>query len=526
MSGVSRAVTQSYTRLLILTYRLGERLDEAWNLSRRLSLLMLVLAALGSAGIAAAVFYEDWFSVAALMVLFVLLPALVVFPELIVVCVLLAVASLVSPAFWDTLAFGERGVTLPNLLIALGVLVVLMRTCAGNLPHAALWRNPTTYAVAFFLIISVPVGLIYHHLVTGLTIRSQLSEMQDMLLWLVYFIIIGIVVTQRSLRYLQFGLLFVAFVGAVPTILQAILGERALLFLKLTEWDIPLMKMEGLLRVLPPGHYLYVVSFFVAVQMSSVSSAARRWGWLVLAAVYGLAILMTLTRHSWFGALFGLGLLWLFGDSRTKSVTLILVGVVLAVVTSLVLMVRAVPAGQPNDFFAKIQRRFISTFAENPEHYALGSPTSVGQRVFETRYVLNKFPESPYFGFGWGTKHPLRIRRSPYVGSTYEVRTYIHNSLVWILGKGGLVGVLGLLTLWTTVAVRGYRLYRQTSEPYARAWLLALWVSFLVLLLAAQFEPVFFIRNRIVAPVMVLGLMETVYYFSKKHPQEPGASVR
>lgn len=516
MAGVSRAMTQSYHRILTVYYRLSERVAESFNLSARLSLLMLLIAALGCAGIAAAVFYEAWFGVVALMILFVLLPALIVYPELIIICVLLAVASLVSPAFWDTLALGDRGITLPNMLVALGLVIVLMRACAGNLPIRALWVNPTTLAILVFLTLSVPVGLIYHRIFGGLTIRSQLSEMQDMIIWMVYFIIIGIVVTSKTLRHLQIGLLFVALVGSVPTILQAIVGERALFFLKLTEWDIPLMKMEGLVRVLPPGHYLYVVSFLVSTQMAIASSGSKRWGWGMLALIYGLAILMTLTRHSWFGAMLGVGLLWLFGDSSTKAKAVILLGLVVAAIVSLTMMMRPVPVYQPTDFFAKIQRRFLSTFTEDPEHYALGSPTSIGQRVFETRYVLNKFPESPWFGFGWGTKHPLRIRRSPYVGSTYEVRTYIHNSFVWILGKGGLIGIAGLLALCFTGILRGYLLYKQATDQYARAWLLALWVAFLVLLLAAQFEPVFWIRNRIVSLVMVLALMECIHYFSQK----------
>lgn len=516
MIGVSRAMTQSYHRILTVYYRLSERVAESFNLSARLSLLMLLVAAVGCTGIAFAVFYEAWFGIAALLILFVLLPVLIVVPELIVICVLLAVASLVSPAFWDTLALGDRGITLPNILVALGLLIVLMRACAGKLPIRALWVSPTTLAILVFLTLSVPVGLMYHYIFGGLTIRSQLSEMQDMIIWMIYFIIIGIVVTSKTLRHLQIGLLFVALVGSIPTILQAIMGERALFFLKLTEWDIPLMRMEGLVRVLPPGHYLYVVSFLISTQMAIISSGSKRWGWGLLATIYGLAILMTLTRHSWFGALFGLSLLWLFGDSRTKVNTAIMLVLAATVIGSLIAFIRPPHVQQPTDFFAKIQRRFISTFTENPEHYAQGSPSSIGQRVFEMRYILNKFPESPVFGFGWGTKHPLRVRRSPYVGNTYEVRTYIHNSLLWILGKGGIIGTVGLLTLCITGVVRGYLLYKQTINRHARAWLLALWVAFLVLLLAAQFEPVFWIRNRIVSLVMVLALMECIYYFSQK----------
>lgn len=518
MTGVPRVVTQSYYRVVSGYYRLAESFQDYWNLSRRLNLLIFAIALLGSVGIAVSVHYEAWVGTILLMLVMVLVPLMVVYPELIVVGILLCVASVVSPFLWDRIFLGDRGITLPNLFISLGLTVVLFRHLTGKTSPGKLWGSPSTIAILVFLILTVPAGLLYHYLFRGWSIRSQLSEMEYMLAWLIFFIAIGIMRTEKTVRNLQVAFLSVAAVGALATVLQALLREKAVFFLRLAEWDIPVRDTEGLLRVLPPGQYLFLAGLIISAQMSTVREGPRRWGWIALTALYGLAVVFTLTRHSWFGALFGLGLIWLFGSSRTKVNLLLIAFLAVAVVGSLTMFARPAWVTQPTDIVAKLQRRFISTFTEPPNRYTYGVPSSVGQRIFEMRYILDRLPESPWFGLGWGTKHPLRVTKSPYVGSTYEMRTYIHNSVLWILGKGGIVGLAGLLILVITGLIRGYWLYRITppQETYVRSWLLALWISWLMLLLAAQFEPVFWTKNRLVAPAMTLALMEGLYYFSTR----------
>ncbi len=295
-------VTQSYYRVLSAYYRLAESVQEYFNLSRRLNLLIFAIALLGSIGIAVSVQYEAWIGTILLMLVMVVVPLMVVYPELIVVGILLCVASVVSPFLWDRIFLGDRGITLPNLLIALGLTVVLFRHITGKNSPGKLWFSPSAIAIVTLLLLTVPVGLLYHYLFRGWSIRSQLSEMEYMLAWLIFFIAIGIMRTEKTVRNLQVGFLFVAAVGALATVLQALLREKAVFFLRLAEWDIPVRDTEGLLRVLPPGQYLFLVGLMVSTQMSTVRAGPRRWGWIALTALYGLAVVFTLTRHSWFGA--------------------------------------------------------------------------------------------------------------------------------------------------------------------------------------------------------------------------------
>lgn len=528
MANVTNALTQLYHRSLTRYYRLSEWWAEFFNLSRRLSLLILVVALVGAWLTVQAVMVETWgdwrvylIYSGFVLVPFVLLPLLALHPEWIVVAVTLAVASVISPVFWDLLPGTEVGLSLPNFLVAYALLIIAIRYFVGISSSPRLWFSPTSIAVVAFLVLSVGAGLLYHTMVHRLPYRKEIAEMQHMVMWLLFFVFIGVATNPRVLRTLLIGILAVAFIGSIPTILQAVIGEQALFFLKLTQRDIRLERTEGLLRVLPPGENLILVAFLISCQLLAISSGVKRWGWGLLAAVYGTAILMTLTRHSWFTSLFGLGIFWLFGNARTKLNILLIGSLVVLLVISTAAFVRPVRLHAEDDFFAKIARRFVSTFHDDPTQYSLSRVTSMGQRTNEMMFVLGKLPESPWFGYGWSVKQPVKIEYNPYLGSaTFSSVTYIHNSLWWIVGKGGIVGTIGLLILWLTGGVRGYLLYRRCTDMYAKAWLLALWVGFLGLIIAGQFEPVFWFRNRIVAPALTLAMMETIFYFSQNRQEE------
>ncbi|MCS6830709.1 MAG: O-antigen ligase family protein [Armatimonadota bacterium] len=526
MTNVPSAVVQFYHRILVAYYRLAERTAEFFNLSRRLSLAMLVVSLLGAGLATLALINNLPVAVGLIVVLFVLLPYLAIRPEWTVIVVAFAVASLISTVFWDALALGEQGITLPNILVAYGLLVVAIRAAAGVNVNRQLWSTPSSIALLAFLAISIGFTFFYHILVTGLSYRKELSVIQHNIMWLLYFVFIGAATNERKLRLLQGGILAVAFIGSIPTILQAVIGEQALFFLKLTQKDIRLERTEGLLRVLPPGENLILVALLVATQMAVISSGGKRLGWLALTATYAMAILMTLTRHAWFSALFALAIFWWFSDTRTKVNTLI--GGVLAATVVLLLAAITTPLTvyQSESFFAKIERRFLSTFQEDPLQFSHARVSSVGQRTYEMTYILRRLPETPWFGFGWSAELPVRLDTNPYMGMVFSKTTYIHNSFWWIVAKGGIVGAIGLLLLWVVVILRGYYLYKHAPDVQSRAWLLALWVGFMALIIAGQFEPVFWMRSRIIAVVVTLALMETVFYFSsRKTPAEPSASL-
>lgn len=531
MANVTNTLMQFYHRSLTRYYRLSEWWAEFFNLSRRLTLAMLLIALAGAWLIAQVVMIDTWGDwriyfvyVGMVLVPFVLLPLLAVHPEWIVTLVTLSVASLISPVFWDRLPGAEIGLSLPNFLIAYGLLIVAVRHFIGKPASPRLWFSPSSIAIVVFLILTVGVGLVYHTLVTGLPYRKEVAEMQHMIVWLIFFVFIGTATDPKVLRVLLSGVLAVAFIGSVPTILQALIGEQALFFLKLTQRDIRLERTEGLLRVLPPGENLILVTFLISCQLLAISSGLKRWGWGLLTAVYATAILMTLTRHSWFTAMFGLALFWLFGSTRAKVNTLLIGSLVAALIVSAVAFVRPVRFYGEDDFFARISRRFMSTFYDDPNLYSLSRVSSTGQRTNEKRFVLSKLPESPWFGYGWSTKHPVKIHYNEYLGiTTFNPVSYIHNSFWWIVGKGGIIGTVGLLILWLTGIVRGYLLYRRCTDTYAKAWLLALWVGFLGLIIAGQYEPVFWFRNRLVAPALALAMMETIFYFSMIHRKDEAA---
>ncbi len=525
MSGIAQQALQSYRRLLVGWFRLQEKLLDYFNLSRRLSLLILLLGAIQAYLLARTIMDESWLLLGLLVIGFLVLPVLALRPEWIVVSVAFLVASLISPVFWDTLALAERGVTLPNILVLYGLLILLFRLASGQPVNSELWKTPTTVAITVFLILTVITGFLYHVIVMELPYRKELAELEHMILWLTYYLVLGLCVDERRLRHVQIGILLVAALGAVPTILQAIFGPERLFFLKLTQRDIRIVPTEGLTRVIPLGENLITVTFLISWQMMIASRGAKRLGWGLLGTLYGFALLMTLTRHVWFGVLFALAILWLLSDTRTKVITAIAAALLSSVIASVVLLARPAGGYTRDDFFSRISRRFLSTFAEDPQQHSFTRHSSVGQRVYEMRTIMQHWAQSPWLGYGWSTRLPLKIAWEPYRGKTVNPVTYVHNSFWWILGKGGIVGAAGLLLLCITGIIRGYQLYRRAVDPFARAWLLALWGGFFAIIVAAQFEPVFWVRNRLIAVALTLAFAECVYYFSQKREPVPTPST-
>lgn len=515
MAAISRALLLRGYSLLVGWYRLNERVADYWNLSRRLSVVMLLVASLLCWALATAITEEAWVSAGAIVFVACVLPLMALFPEWTVVAVAVMISSVMSPLMWDALPLFTRGFSLPNTLLMYGTAVVFLRQVATWSPLLKRWVSPMSITLFLFLVLIVPVGLFYHTVFTGFSERPQLAEMQHMLTWLVYFILIGALTTERRLHALIGGVLFVAVLGCTATVLQGIVGERALFFLKLGEKDIRIEYSEGLLRVLPPG-MLHCLAAIVGWRMAAATSGARQWAWLGLSFLAMAALVFTQLRHLWVFVGLGILMAWWFSEGRAKFI-LALIGVLLVtLVASAVILLRPVSSATRDDFFASIHRRWESTFEEGSQEYS----TSLGARRLEILEISEQWSQSPIFGIGWGKPYRVEQRYDPYVDSmTYDFDAYIHNSFWWALGKSGIVGAFAVVLLWVVGIVRGYQLQRRATEPGAKAWLQALWISYIVYVFSAQLHPVFWVNKNIVAVAIVLGLMEVISDFASRRSQ-------
>ncbi len=95
--------------------------------------------------------------------------------------------------------------------------------------------------------------------------------------------------------------------------------------------------------------------------------------------------------------------------------------------------------------------------------------TSSQSRDIENYNLAQTLKTSPLFGVGFG--HPyLEIVRGPPIESEFELYRYIpHNSILWMLSVGGLVGFFALWSMFVVCAYLAARTFRHASEPLHRA---------------------------------------------------------
>ncbi len=95
--------------------------------------------------------------------------------------------------------------------------------------------------------------------------------------------------------------------------------------------------------------------------------------------------------------------------------------------------------------------------------------TSSQSRDIENYNLAQTLKSSPLIGVGLGHEY-LEIVRGPPIESEFELYRYIpHNSVLWLLSIGGLVG---FTAVWSVFAVGAYlaaRAFRHASEPLDRA---------------------------------------------------------
>lgn len=519
MTGALRTLSDYYTKVMVLRYRLSERIGDYFHLSRRLNLLILALSLLLCWVLAIAITNEAWITVVGLMVLGVILPLLTLFPETAVLLVAIMLSSVISPLLWDKLPSLYKGLSIPYLLLIYAAVVVTWKQVVTLSPNLKRWVTPNSLAIIAFLVLVVPVGLGYHTLIAGAPALKQLAEMRHLVTWLIFFILTGSLTSERRLHVLLAGILIIAALGSLASILQGIFGEKALFFLKLGEKDIRLEYSEGLVRVLPPG-MLFSMAFIIGWQMTSASSGLKRVLWLLLTLLGAGAILFTQLRHFWILGLLALLLMWWHSAPQTKTAMAMTAMLLVTLAAAFIALSRSTPASRSDDFFARLQRRWESTFQEEPRQYS----TSLGFRMREIAQLSEQWKRSPWFGIGHGKPYRVDQRWDPYVGSaTYTFNSYVHNSFWWALGKGGIIAAIGIVVLWIVGIVRGYQLQRQAICSEARAWLLALWICYVVFVLSAQLHPAFWIDKNIVAIATTLGLMEVISDLDRRRETSPSA---
>lgn len=323
-------------------------------------------------------------------------------------------------AFW--LALIQVSIAASQIVLGALVAVWLVRVLRGTLAVRSL---PADRPIALYVVLSVLAALF------SIDPAFSLQASKKLLLLVVPYLLVSTVHRKASVETLVLILILMADIGALLGLWQYQFGELGDLNHRIRGFMSHYMTYSGLLMG---------VSILAFAQLLY---RGRYRGFLVASLiVINLALLLSLTRSAWIGAIAAALLLTLLRDKR-----LLLLVPVLAVAFALVL---------PRD----VERR-LGSF--------LKPDTSGVDRVYMLEAGMSMVAHHPWLGVGpdmVGEVYPIYVGR----GAPHRNNPHLHNNLMQIAAERGLPCVLAWLWLLGVVLVAAGRSFRRTaSDPQGRA---------------------------------------------------------
>ncbi len=454
----------------------GPRVDETLFLAALAIGLGLVL------GLLTAWISPLWTAVLLIGIAFV--PIALKRPELFVLAYLVISASVLHQTKQESISLGFGTLYLTDVLLLMPLGLIFVRWLAE--PHFHLTRTPLDAPLLIFLVTSVLSTVIA--VVSGaVPFLATLGEIRVVASYLLFFAVTNLITEKRQVTLLVEGILLLATVAGLATILQSLLGPS---FVVLAGRIEAFSTQQMIYRVIPPGQSILVVAFLTLVAFLILEKPGvlnfNIWRY-VQCGVTGVAVLITFFRASWVSL--GLCLLilaYIVGHKARQRFTIwALTAIVIVGLAVLVF------AGQPDSrgatFMATVADRLNSL--ADPATYT-DPASSLRWRDFEYTYAVPKVLANladPFVGLGYGATYRPLLPPRDWAG--FDGRGFIHNGFLWIMLKSGIVGFLGMLWFLVAALVRGLKHWKEVPEPNLRAAVVAFSLVFVIVLIVSNVEP-------------------------------------
>ena len=317
----------------------------------------------------------------------------------------------------------------------------------------------------------------------SLPFHQSLEELRIVTNYLTFFVVTNLVREKRQLVLLWRGILLLAAIVAVATIVQYLLGESVTIIPGRVETlSTEGVEYSGVARIIPPGQSLILVGFVTM----GVRLSQYRLSWTSLLALLhwglvGSALLLSFNRNFWLGAGLALLLLAVLGEGRHRQrlVGWVLVSALLA--ATILLPLASVPDSRAANLVSASIGRLTSlgereTFQD--------SDSSLRWRDFEYAYALPQIASHPLLGLGLGARYRPFVLGMDH--DAYDGRAYVHNGHIWILVKSGLLGYLSLMWLSLAFLLRALKYWRRIPDLEMRGWVLGFALTYLAVLLGSM----------------------------------------
>ena len=349
----------------------------------------------------------------------------------------------------------------------------------------------------------VPVSVVYAHFLQGVALRDVLGEGRHLMYLMLFPMTVAVLTSRERVHRFIVGLLVLGLLFSAGQVVQGIFQIRVFGDAgRLVTAETFGVKAYGATISSTLGINLIVFALCMVAGWYLLKKI-RSITFLVLAAVFAIAILLTFGRTTWAMTLLEMGaVIALLGLRRSGPLLLwSMAGALLAFGVLI--------AAKPAMLDALVVR--ATSFEREIE-----SGSSAAWRYYELAEATPQIVASPILGIGLGAAYR---RHAPHDTLPGHVR-YIHSGYLYMVAKLG-VPALSLF-LWCLMVVLTWSWRGARNEPDAvrRGVHAAIGAGILGLLLASITEP-HFMRD---ASLAYLGVLFGLVTVLRRHPRLPAAA--
>jgi O-antigen ligase len=375
------------------------------------------------AGLVAA--YLPWWFVFAACVFPLFLVLAAVFPQIASILVIAAIAGVVPEFLLPQISVGI-GRILPQDLFLVALLGLALLKNLGAKKIGPLRKGGILGYLMIAMVTCAAFGVAIGVGLYGAGVKDAISEFRNQIYWLVFFLPVAFVHTERDLRLMATALVLLGLWIAIAVLIQFQFGIALLTNARVEDLATGSIRYTDIIRSTAGGGIYWVIfALFISVARVLKRSGSTVWA-LIIAIICAGAILVSFGRGIWIASFIAL-LLLARSIGGNKAVLAAMLFSLLATAVAIVPLTILKPA-----FFDAVSERVISTKDEG------GQKSSLGWRLEENSFAFKQIIRNPLTGTGLGVAYKPKLDR---MASIDQVR-YIHNSYLGLWMKMGLASLL------------------------------------------------------------------------------------
>ncbi len=432
-------------------------------------------------------------------------------PEFALLGLLLLLATIFDENLLPSIPIGIGHFIVSDFLLFIPIAILLLRVWSDrsiSFNHTPLdFPLLAFYAVAVFSTILAIVNRTE-------TFNQSLGEWRVVNLWLTFFLVTNLINDEKHLRRLLNGIFVLSILVALMMIAQYFIGDiTQILPGRVEVLYTANISDPGVTRIIPPGQSLVLLALIVFPVLMILDKSPSKPKFIfrfLLMLIVGLAVIITFNRNFWVAVVIAMVLVaFLISFSEKIKFANLAIWLAMIVIVGM-LLILSIAGNQTQAFVSGVATRFDTLF--NPD--TLGE-SSLAYRQVETEYALPQIAAHPLIGLGLGANYRPLDNRIDFGVLGYDKLAYIHNGHVWMILKTGIIGYLFFIWFLFLFLQRSFTHWRQISDPFQRAIVLAFAVAVIGILPAIIVNPIF--EQSYWTPLLgiIIGINEVIFRINR-----------